>query len=784
MVVKYRLKEVAADFEVAPKVIVEIISKYFEKPKSNTQVLTEDELNLVFEYMTVNNQIQSLEQVFAVQPKPKAEPVQEAPKAEPAKEEPKAEKKPEQTKPQTQAKPQAAPQQPQKPAKPAEPERKRERRVVDTSAVQVNSARFDDRVDSLISERAQNFQGGKQRIGGKKGQQQNKKDMRKGNKARNEEQEKMRRLQMEVARKAPVTVKIPDEITVGELASRMKKTAGEVIKTLMINGVMAGINQVIDFDTAEFVATEMGCKVEKEITVTIEERIIDDHVDTAEELETRAPVVVVMGHVDHGKTSTLDAIRKTSVTAGEAGGITQHIGAYTVDVNGNMVTFLDTPGHAAFTSMRARGAKSTDIAILVVAADDGIMPQTVESINHAKAAEVPIIVAINKMDKPTANPDKIKEQLTKYDLIPEEWGGDTVIVPISAKTGMGLDDLLEMVILTAEVQELKANPNRRAKGTVIEARLDKTRGPIATLLVQNGTLNQGDIIIAGTAVGRVRVMTNDKGRTVKTAGPSVPVEITGLAEVPAPGDEFNAVSDERMARELVEQRKQAAKDALANMAQKVTLDNLFAKMQEGEMKELPLIVKADVQGSAEAVKASLEKISNEEVRVKVIHAGVGAINESDILLASTSGAIIVGFNVRPDAAAQASGQRANVDMRFYRVIYDAIDEIEAAMKGMLAPQYEEVVIGHAEVRMTYKVSAIGTIAGCMVKDGKITRDAKVRILRDNIVIHEGEVGSLQRFKDAVKEVTAGYECGMSIAKFNDIKEGDVFECFAMQEIKR
>ena len=784
MVVKYRLKEVAADFEVAPKVIVEIISKYFEKPKSNTQVLTEDELNLVFEYMTVNNQIQSLEQVFAVQPKPKAEPVQEAPKAEPAKEEPKAEKKPEQTKPQTQAKPQAAPQQPQKPAKPAEPERKRERRVVDTSAVQVNSARFDDRVDSLISERAQNFQGGKQRIGGKKGQQQNKKDLRKGNKARNEEQEKMRRLQMEVARKAPVTVKIPDEITVGELASRMKKTAGEVIKTLMINGVMAGINQVIDFDTAEFVATEMGCKVEKEITVTIEERIIDDHVDTAEELETRAPVVVVMGHVDHGKTSTLDAIRKTSVTAGEAGGITQHIGAYTVDVNGNMVTFLDTPGHAAFTSMRARGAKSTDIAILVVAADDGIMPQTVESINHAKAAEVPIIVAINKMDKPTANPDKIKEQLTKYDLIPEEWGGDTVIVPISAKTGMGLDDLLEMVILTAEVQELKANPNRRAKGTVIEARLDKTRGPIATLLVQNGTLNQGDIIIAGTAVGRVRVMTNDKGRTVKTAGPSVPVEITGLAEVPAPGDEFNAVSDERMARELVEQRKQAAKDALANMAQKVTLDNLFAKMQEGEMKELPLIVKADVQGSAEAVKASLEKISNEEVRVKVIHAGVGAINESDILLASTSGAIIVGFNVRPDAAAQASGQRANVDMRFYRVIYDAIDEIEAAMKGMLAPQYEEVVIGHAEVRMTYKVSAIGTIAGCMVKDGKITRDAKVRILRDNIVIHEGEVGSLQRFKDAVKEVTAGYECGMSIAKFNDIKEGDVFECFAMQEIKR
>ena len=785
--VKYRVKEVAADFGVAPKEISEIIGKFYDKPKSYTQVLTDPELNVVFDYMTQKNQIKSLEQVFAVAPTvKKAEPPKEAPKAA-------APQKPAQ-----QGKPQQAPQnkpaqqnnkpvqnaQPPKPEKPKEPERKRERRVVDTSAVQVNANRFAD-VDNLVSERVQNFQGGKQRIGGGKGKQQKQqKGNFKGNKSRNEEQEKMRRLQMEVARKAPTVVKIPDEITVGELASRMKKTAGEVIKTLMLNGVMAGINQTIDFDTAEFVATEMGCKVEKEVTVTIEERIIDDHVDTAEELETRAPVVVVMGHVDHGKTSTLDAIRKTSVTAGEAGGITQHIGAYTVDVDGQMITFLDTPGHAAFTSMRARGAKSTDIAILVVAADDGIMPQTIESINHAKAAEVPLIVAINKMDKPTANPDKIKEQLTKYDLIPEEWGGETIIVPISAKTGQGLDELLEMVLLTAEVQELKANPNRRAKGTVIEARLDKNRGPVATLLVQNGTLKQGDIVIAGTAVGRVRVMTNDKGRTVKTAGPSVPVEITGLAEVPAPGDEFNAVTDERMARELVEQRRQAQKDAAAKAMQKVTLDNLFAKMQEGEMKELPLIVKADVQGSAEAVKASLEKISNEEVRVKVIHAGVGAINESDILLASTSGAIIVGFNVRPDAAAQASGQRSNVDMRFYRVIYDAIDEIESAMKGMLAPKFQEAVIGHAEVRMTYKVSAIGTIAGCMVKDGKVTRDAQVRVLRDNIVIHEGEIGSLQRFKDAVKEVTAGYECGMSVVKYNDIKEGDIFECFAMPEVKR
>ena len=782
--VKYRLKEVAADLGITPKEVGEILARFFEKPKSNTQILTDEELNVVFDCVTQTHQIDSLEQVFAAKPKEAPKPAPQA-AAQNSQSEPAKAQKPQQSANPQQSKAAPAPQaEPAKAEKPKEPERKRERRVVDTSAVQVNANRFAD-VDNLVSERVQNYQGGKQRIGGGKGKQQNKKDDKfKGNKSRNEEQEKLRRLQMEVARKAPVTVKIPDEITVGELASRMKKTAGEVIKILMKNGVMAAINQTIDFDTAEFVATEMGCKVEKEVTVTIEERIIDDHVDTAEELQTRAPVVVVMGHVDHGKTSTLDAIRKTSVTAGEAGGITQHIGAYTVDVNGQMITFLDTPGHAAFTSMRARGAKSTDIAILVVAADDGIMPQTIESINHAKAAEVPLIVAINKMDKPTANPDKIKEQLTKYDLVPEEWGGDTIIVPISAKTGQGLDELLEMVLLTAEVQELKANPNRRAKGTVIEARLDKTRGPIATLLVQNGTLNQGDIIIAGASVGRVRVMTNDKGRTVKSAGPSIPVEITGLAEVPTPGDEFNAVTDERMARELVEQRKQAQKDALAKLNQKVTLDNLFSRMQEGEMKTLNLIVKADVQGSAEAVKASLEKISNEEVRVKVIHAGVGAINESDVLLASTAGAIIVGFNVRPDAAAQASGQRANVDMRFYRVIYDAIDEIEAAMKGMLAPKYEEAVIGHAEVRMTYKVSAVGTIAGCMVKDGKVTRDSQVRILRDNIVIHEGEIGSLQRFKDAAKEVTAGYECGMSVVKFNDIREGDIFECFIMQEVKR
>ena len=658
----------------------------------------------------------------------------------------------------------------------------RERRVVDTSAVTVNTARFDDHVDTLVSERMQNVSGGKQRIGNK-----NKPGGKKKgpftSKSRSEEQEKMRRLQLEIAKKTPLTVKIPDEITVGELASRMKKTASEVIKCLMKNGVMAAINQTIDYDTAEFVATELGCKVEKEVVVTIEEKLFDDHEDTAEELQTRPPVVVVMGHVDHGKTSLLDAVRKTNVVSGEAGGITQHIGAYTVKINGNPITFLDTPGHAAFTEMRARGAMCTDIAILVVAADDGIMPQTIEAINHAKAAEIPIIVAINKMDKPTANPDRIKQQLTEYGLLPEEWGGDTVICPISAKAGTGIDELLEMVILTAEVQELKANPNRLAKGVVIEARLDKNRGPVATLLVQNGTLKQGDVLIAGTAVGRVRVMTDDKGRTVKTAGPSMPVEITGLAEVPGAGDIFNAVEDERMARQLVDQRKEEQKAAANKVKGKVTLEDLFAQIQEGEMKELNLIVKADVQGSAEAVKASLEKITNEEVRVKVIHAGVGAINENDVLLASTSNAIIVGFNVRPDSAAQAAAARAKVDMRMYRVIYDAIDEIQDAMKGMLAPKFKEVIIGHAEVRMTYKVSAIGTVAGCYVKDGKITRDAQVRVLRDNIVIYEGALGSLQRFKDSVKEVAANYECGMTIDKYNDIKEGDIFECFVMEQIK-
>ena len=808
--VKQKIKEVADDFAMPAKKLIEIVGKFYEKPKSSSQNLTEDQLNVIFDYITQQNQIDSIEQVFAAAaakkeaPAPAPAPAPAAPAAPAAQNKPAAPAQSNQPRPQQQnqqprpqqnnvqrpAQPQnnqnnqnaQRPQQPnaqQQPKQP-QPERKRERRVIDTSAVTVNADRYDDRVDSLVSDRVQNYQSGKQKIGNKNKKQQAK---RFGTKSRSEEQEKMRRLQLEIAKKAQLVVKIPDEITVGELASRMKKTAAEVIKCLLKNGVMATVNQTIDFDTAEFVATELGCKVEHEVIVTIEERLFDDHQDTADELVTRPPVVVVMGHVDHGKTSLLDYIRHAKVAAGEAGGITQHIGAYTVEINGQPITFLDTPGHAAFTEMRARGAMCTDIAILVVAADDGIMPQTIEAINHAKAAKIPIIVAVNKMDKHGANPDRILTQLTEHGLTPAEWGGETEVCKISAKTGMGIDELLETVILTAEMEELKANPNRAGKGCVLEARLDKNRGPIATLLVQNGTLRQSDLIIAGTAVGRVRVMTNDKGAQVKEAGPSVPVEITGLAEVPAPGDEFSVVSDERMARQLVEQRKQKIKDDANKLNQKVTLESLFSKLQEGEMKELNLIVKADVQGSAEAVKASLEKLSNEEVRVRVIHAGVGAINESDILLASTSNAIVIGFNVRPNELAQAAAKRDKVDMRMYRVIYDAINEITDAMKGMLAPKFREAIIGHAEVRQTYKVSAIGTIAGCYVKDGKITRDASVRVLRDNIVIHEGKLGSLQRFKDAVKEVAAGYECGMSIEKFNDIKEGDIFECFVMEQIK-
>ena len=783
---KYRVHEVAKDFGVATKDVTEILTKYAETPKNHMQVLEDRELSLVFEYLTQHNQIDNIITIFAEGAKPQEK------KAESAK---KQENKPQQgnNRQQGGSRQQQGQQQNQKKEESAAPvvekqpmSRVPQKQVVDTrKATNVNMAKYDEKLQDMAESRhgggrrgADQFQN-KEKFRNKQRQQQG----QQSNKRRQEEADRLRKLRLEVIKNTPVTVQIPDEISVGELASRMKKTGAEVVKCLMKNGIMAALSQMIDFDTAAIIAEEMGCKVEKEVVITIEEKLIDDHQDAEEDLLPRAPVVVVMGHVDHGKTSLLDYIRNAHVASGEAGGITQHIGAYQVELNGKPITFLDTPGHEAFTSMRARGAMVTDIAILVVAADDGIMPQTIESINHAKAAEIPIIVAVNKMDKPTANPERIKQQLTEYGLVCEEWGGDTIICPISAKTGMGVETLLEMLTLTAEVGELKANPNRMAQGTVIEARLDKGRGPVATLLVQNGTLKQGDIIIAGTSVGRVRTMISDKGARLTEAGPSVPVEISGLSEAPSAGAVFNAVGDEKLARELVEQRKEEEKAKANAPVTKVSLEDLFSQIQAGEMKNLNLIVKADVQGSVEAVKASLEKISNEEVRVRVIHGGVGAINESDVMLASTSQAIIVGFNVRPDAAARDSAARANVDMRMYRVIYDAINEIEAAMKGMLAPKFREVVLGHAEVRQTYKVSGVGTVAGCYVQDGKLQRkDCQVRLVRDGIVIHEGILASLQRFKDSVKEVVSGYECGLSIEKYNDLKEGDIVEAFTMEEI--
>ena len=652
-------------------------------------------------------------------------------------------------------------------------------RHIDTRTSNVNIDKYNEKYETIAPANAM-----KDNYSRKQKIKQKSQDYRRPQGVKREtEADKMRRLQLERIKKTPITVTVGEEITVGELAAAMKKTAAEVIKELFKLGMMATVNQVIDYDTAEIVVTEMGAKIQKAVVVTIEEQIMDDTEDNAENLKPRSPVVVVMGHVDHGKTSLLDAIRNTAVTDTEAGGITQHIGAYRVNCNGNDITFLDTPGHEAFTSMRQRGAMATDIAILVVAADDGIMPQTIEAINHAKAAKVQVIVAINKMDKPEANPDRILQQLTEHELVPEEWGGDVICVPVSAKTHMGIDKLLENVLLVAEMQELKANPDRKAHGIVIEARLDKGRGPVASLLVQNGTLNSGDIIVAGTSVGRVRVMTNENGVQLKTAGPSVPVEITGLAETPDAGDVFDAVSDERLARQLVEQRKQKAKDELNNAKQKITLDNLFENLSEGDLKELNIIVKADVQGSVEAVKQSLVKLSNEEVRVSVIHGGVGAINESDVTLAQASGAIIVGFNVRPDAVAKSLAEREGVDMRMYRIIYDCIEEIEAAMKGMLAPKYREVQLGTAEVRSVYKISSVGTIAGCYITNGKVSRDAQIRVVRDGIVMCEDKIDSLRRFKDDVKEVAQGYECGIGLDKFADIKEGDIFEVFIMEEYR-
>jgi len=806
---KYRVHELAKDFGLSNKDISEILAKYATAPKNHMQSLTDEELSLVLEYLTQHHQVSGIQVIFAdtyqeSKPAPAA-PKTEAPEARPAQQpvqgairhpvQQQVSGSPRPTPPS----PQGAVQRPvQKPAAqsstPQQTAQQRtafsrvpQKKVVDTrKGGDVNLAKYDERLEQMAPDKARRMQqpGSNKEKFHNTGKNNTKGGMTFSNKRRHDEQEKLRRLQLEIAKKAPLKVSIPDEISVGELASRMKKTGAEVVKALMKNGIMASLPQIIDFDTAALVAMDFNCKVEHEVTVTIEEQLIDDHADAEGDLVPRAPVVVVMGHVDHGKTSLLDTIRNANVAEGEAGGITQHIGAYQVQINGKPITFLDTPGHEAFTSMRARGAMITDIAILVVAAEDGIMPQTVESINHAKAAKIPIIVAINKIDKPDANPERVKQQLTEYGLVAEDWGGDTICCPISAKKNIGIDKLLEMVTLTAEMAELKANPNRAASGTVIEARLDKGRGPVATLLVQNGTLHQGDIIIAGTSVGHVRTMTNSRGQRLDDAGPSVPVEIAGLSEAPSAGCTFNVVADERMARELVDQRKAEEKLKSAAPVQKVSLENLFDQIQAGERKELALIVKADVQGSVEAVRSSLEKLSNDEVNVRVIHGGVGAINESDVMLAASSNAIIVGFNVRPDAAARDSAVRSNVDMRMYRVIYDCIDEIESAMKGMLAPKYREVVLGHAEIRQTYKVSGVGTIAGCYVQDGKLMRSCSVRVVRDGIVIHEGALGSLQRFKDSVKEVAQNYECGLTVEKFNDLKEGDIIEAFTMEEIPR
>lgn len=807
--IKYKVRDVAKDLGVSVKEISDILEKNCGVAKKAMATLEESELNIVFDAVTQKNNVANLDKYFASRNKT----------AEPAKAEVKAEKKannkdngkdnkgrdnkngkkndrkPENKDNRAEGKKQGKPQ--DKPAKQTKAETKpeakpvevtseeetstRKRRIIDTRAINVDVERYNQKYDDLANAsskmrstdntvKKQKFTNRSQK---QKGRRQGKRET---------EQERLKRIALERKQKQ-MTIQIPDEIVVQELALRLKATVAEVVKKAFLMGTMVTATDTIDFDTASLIAMEFHAKVEKEVVVTIEERIIDDSEDDDTNLVERAPVVVVMGHVDHGKTSILDAIRHANVTAGEAGGITQHIGAYRVEINGKPITFLDTPGHEAFTTMRARGAQVTDIAILVVAADDGIMPQTVEAINHAKAAGVSVIVAINKMDKVGANPENVKQQLTEYELVPEEWGGDTPCIPVSAKTKEGLDDLLEMVTLIAEMKELKANPDRAAKGTVIEARLDKGRGPIATVLVQNGTLHQGDIVIAGTCVGRVRVMVNDKGERVKEAGPSVPVEITGLAEVPQGGDVFNAVSDERLARELVEQRKAAQKEEQFKAQTKVTLDNLFDQMKLGEVKELQIIVKADVQGSVEAVKQSLEKLSNDEVRVNVIHGGVGAINESDVMLAEASNAIIVGFNVRPDSVAAANAESAGVDMRLYRIIYDCIEEIEAAMKGMLAPKTREVVLGTAECRNVIKIKSVGTISGSYVKSGKIVRNAGVRVIRDGIVIAEDTIASLQRFKNAVKEVNEGYECGIGLERFNDIKEGDMFEAYTIEEYR-
>ncbi len=767
--IKYRIFELGKDFGVQSKEIMELLAKYSTLPKNHMAVLSEKELDIVFDYYTKKHQLESLLEYFS------AFPVVE--KHQPTEQEKLSDTEANSKK--TADKNIKGEKQTPIDNKPISGKVEDRVRHVDTRTANVDLSKFDDKVDKLIPDKAKDIGNQKQKFKKPVNRQ-----YKSSSKYRNEEANKLKRLEIEKKKKASLKLVLPEEIAVSELASKLIVTNAEIVKKLLQLGIMASASQIIDYDTASLIAEEFGAKVSKQVIVTIEDRLIDISEDKDEELSSRSPVVVVMGHVDHGKTSLLDAIRNANVIATESGGITQHIGAYRVKINKKEITFLDTPGHAAFTAMRARGALVTDIAILVVAADDGIMPQTIEAINHAKAAGVSIIVAINKMDKEGANPEKIKQELTEYGLVTEEWGGDTICVPVSAIKKENIDKLLEMIILVSEMKELKSNPNRLAKGTVIEAKLDKGRGPIATVLVQNGTLKIGDIIIAGTTVGRVRIMIDDKGNKVTSAGASIPVEIVGLGEVPDAGEVFHCVNDERMAREVVEQRKYQAKQELYGTATKVSLEDLFELIKDGEIKDLNIIVKADVQGSVEAIKASLEKIANEEVRVKVIHGGVGAINESDISLATVSNAIVVGFNVRPDAGAFESATQSNVDVRYYSVIYDCIDEIQTAMKGMLTPKFKEVFLGKVEIRNVFKITGSGTIAGCYVTNGKITRSASIRLVRDGIVVHTGKTESLKRFKDDVKEVAEGYECGIGIEKYNDLKVGDIIEAFIMEEIKQ
>jgi len=801
MLIKYRVNEVAKDFGKTSKDVLNILSQHLGVTKKSMSTLEEGELNFLFDFFTQESQVENFDEYFATaaaedEGKKDEEKAPEA--AQPAAQKADSGKKQKAEKPADKGAASKADKKPAAPAAEQKPQKAQntqnvqekpkaeqqrptvERRMIDTRTPQnILINKYDEKFDDL----AQTSNRIKDDVGGRKQKiVQRSQQLKKGKGRRETEAERLKRIEMERKSK-PITITVGDTITVGELASRLKVTAAELIKKLMGLGVMAAVNQEIDFDTAFLVAVEFNAKVEREVVVTIEEQIIDDSEDAEEDLVPRDPVVVVMGHVDHGKTSILDAIRRSDVASREAGGITQHIGAYRCHVNGQSITFLDTPGHEAFTAMRARGAQVTDIAVLVVAADDGIKPQTVEAINHAKAANLSIIVAVNKIDKPEANPDRVLQQLTEHELVPEEWGGDVICVPVSAKTGQGIDRLLEMILLLAEMKELRANPNRAAKGTVIEARLDKGRGPVATLLVQNGTLRTGDVLVAGTSIGRVRAMTDENGRRLNEAGPSVPVEVMGLDEAPVAGDTFNVVSDERLARELVEQRKAAAKEEQFRKYQKVTLDNLFEQMKQGEMKELCIIVKADVQGSVEAITQSLEKLSNDEVRVRVIHGAVGAVNESDVMLADASNALIVGFNVRPDPVAKAAADSAKVDIRLYRVIYDCLEEVKAAMKGMLAPKTREVMHGRVEVRQVYKISSVGTVAGCYVLEGKVLRGDNIRVVRDGIIIADDKMSSLRRFKDDVREVAQGYECGIGLERFNDIREGDIYEAYVIEEYR-